>query len=101
MATESKKLREMAKRLLKDAESSERLNGDFLPRFLFSFSVCELVWKSGLSFVPWAACFFYVMISAIVFLAVCIDMLGVNAVKVHWSRVLASIILVSIFAYII
>jgi Mn2+/Fe2+ NRAMP family transporter len=67
------------------------------------FSVAEaLGWKSGLSIVPWEARLFYVMISATVFLAVFIDFLGVNTVSVlYWSQVLAGIVLVPIFIYIL
>jgi Mn2+/Fe2+ NRAMP family transporter len=42
------------------------------------------------------------MISATVFLAVSIDFFGVNTVKVlYWSQVMAGIVLVPIFAYIL
>lgn len=67
------------------------------------FSIAEAFgWKSGLAFVPWEARMFYVMISVTVFLAVSIDMFGVNTVKVlYWSQVMAGIVLVPIFAYIL
>jgi Mn2+/Fe2+ NRAMP family transporter len=67
------------------------------------FSVAEAFgWKSGLSSEPWEARLFYVMISGTVFLAVFIDFFGVNTVKVlYWSQVLAGIVLVPIFAYIL
>ncbi|HEY6273200.1 MAG TPA: divalent metal cation transporter [Terriglobales bacterium] len=67
------------------------------------FSVAEAFgWKSGLSSEPWEARLFYVMISVTVFLAVSIDFFGVNTVKVlYWSQVLAGIVLVPIFAYIL
>ena len=67
------------------------------------FSVAEAFgWKSGLSSQPWEARLFYVMISVTVFLAVCIDFFGVNTVKVlYWSQVMAGIVLVPIFAYIL
>lgn len=67
------------------------------------FSIAEAVgWKSGLAFVPWEARMFYVMISATVFLAVTIDMFGIHTVKVlYWSQVMAGIVLVPIFAYIL
>lgn len=67
------------------------------------FSIAEAFgWKSGLAFVPWEARMFYVMISVTVFLAVSIDMFGINTVKVlYWSQVLAGIVLVPIFAYIL
>jgi Mn2+/Fe2+ NRAMP family transporter len=67
------------------------------------FSVAEAFgWKSGLSSEPWEARLFYVMISGTVFLAVCIDFFGVNTVRVlYWSQVLAGVVLVPIFAYIL
>lgn len=67
------------------------------------FSIAEAAgWKSGLSFVPWEARPFYVMISVTVFLAVTIDFLGVNTVQVlYWSQVLAGIVLVPILIYIL
>ena len=67
------------------------------------FSIAEAFgWKSGLAFVPWEAPMFYVMISGTVFVAVFIDMFGINAVKVlYWSQVLAGIVLVPIFTYIL
>jgi len=59
-------------------------------------------WESSLATPPWRARFFYVMISATVFVAVTIDFLGVNTVKVlYWSQVLAGIVLVPIFLYIL
>lgn len=67
------------------------------------FSVAEAFgWKSGLSSQPWEARLFYAMISGTVFLAVFIDFFGVNTVRVlYWSQVLAGIVLVPIFAYIL
>ena len=67
------------------------------------FSVAEAFgWRSGLSVEPWEARLFYVMISVTVFLAVSIDFFGLNTVKVlYWSQVLAGIVLVPIFAYIL
>src|SRR5947209_3530589 len=67
------------------------------------FSISEaLGWKSGLAVVPWEARLFYVMISVVVFLAVFIDFFNVNTVKVlYWSQVMAGIVLVPIFAYIL
>ncbi len=59
-------------------------------------------WKSGLAVEPWNARLFYVMISVTVFLAVVIDFFGVNTVHVlYWSQVLAGIVLVPIFVYIL
>ena len=67
------------------------------------FSIAEAFgWKSGLAFVPWDARLFYVMISVTVFLAVSIDMFGINTVSVlYWSQALAGMVLVPIFAYIL
>lgn len=67
------------------------------------FSIAEAFgWKSGLAFVPWEARSFYVMISVTVFLAVFIDMFGINTVKVlYWSQILAGMVLVPIFTYIL
>lgn len=67
------------------------------------FSVAEAFgWRSGLSAPPWEARLFFVMISVTVFLAVSIDFFGVNTVKVlYWSQVMAGIVLVPIFAYIL
>ncbi len=67
------------------------------------FSVAEAFeWKSGLSSEPWEARLFYVMISVTVFLAVTIDFFHVNTVRVlYWSQVLAGMVLVPIFAYIL
>jgi Mn2+/Fe2+ NRAMP family transporter len=67
------------------------------------FSVAEAAgWKSGLSIEPWNARLFFVMISVTVFVAVVIDFFGVNTVHVlYWSQVLAGIVLVPIFAYIL
>lgn len=67
------------------------------------FSIAEAFgWKSGLAFVPWEARMFYVMISITVFLAVFIDMFGIHTVTVlYWSQVLAGMVLVPIFAYIL
>ncbi|HET7873415.1 MAG TPA: divalent metal cation transporter [Terriglobales bacterium] len=59
-------------------------------------------WESGLSIPPWRARFFYVMISGTVVIAVIIDFIGVNTVKVlYGSQVLAGIVLVPIFLYIL
>jgi Mn2+/Fe2+ NRAMP family transporter len=67
------------------------------------FSVAEAFgWKSSLESEPWEARLFYVMISGTVFLAVSIDFFGINTVKVlYWSQVLAGIVLVPIFAFIL
>lgn len=67
------------------------------------FSVAEAMgWNSGLSVEPWNARMFYVMISITVFLAVVIDFFGVHTVHVlYWSQVLAGIVLVPIFIFIL
>jgi Mn2+/Fe2+ NRAMP family transporter len=67
------------------------------------FSVAEAFgWKSSLSSQPWEARLFYVMISVTVFLGVFVDLFGVNTVKVlYFSQVMAGIVLVPIFAYIL
>jgi Mn2+/Fe2+ NRAMP family transporter len=67
------------------------------------FSVAEAVgWKAGLGVEPWNARMFYVMISGTVFVAVVIDFFHVNTVHVlYWSQVLAGIVLVPIFAFIL
>jgi Mn2+/Fe2+ NRAMP family transporter len=67
------------------------------------FSVAEAAgWRSGLSMEPWNARLFFVMISVTVFIAVVIDFFGVNTVHVlYWSQIMAGVILVPIFAYIL
>ncbi len=67
------------------------------------FSVAEaLGWRSGLAVEPWNARLFYVLISVTVFVAVATDFIGVNTVHVlYWSQVLAGIVLVPIFVYIL
>lgn len=67
------------------------------------FSVAEAVgWKSGLGMEPWNARMFYVMISVTVFVAVVIDFSHINTVHVlYWSQVLAGMVLVPIFAFIL
>lgn len=67
------------------------------------FGVAEAFgWKSGLSMEPWRARLFYVMISGTVFLAVTIDFFHVNTVQVlYGSQVVAGIVLVPIFTFIL
>jgi Mn2+/Fe2+ NRAMP family transporter len=67
------------------------------------FSVAEAFdWKSGLAAKPWEANRFYVMISVGIFIAVIVDYVGVNTVQVlYWSQVLAGVVLVPIFAFIL
>jgi Mn2+/Fe2+ NRAMP family transporter len=67
------------------------------------FAVSEAFgWESGLSMPPWRARFFYVMISATVAVALAVDFFHINTVQVlYWSQVLAGIVLVPIFIYIL
>jgi Mn2+/Fe2+ NRAMP family transporter len=67
------------------------------------FAISEAFgWESGLSIPPWRARFFYVMISATVFVALAVDFLRINTVQVlYWSQVMAGIVLVPIFIYIL
>ena len=67
------------------------------------FSVAEAMgWNSGLGIEPWNARMFFVMISVTVFLAVVIDFFGVHTVHVlYWSQVVAGMVLVPIFAFIL
>ncbi len=67
------------------------------------FSVAEAFkWRSGFSMPTWDARSFYSMISAIVVVSVIVDFFHVNTVRVlYFSQVLAGIVLVPIFAYIL
>jgi Mn2+/Fe2+ NRAMP family transporter len=67
------------------------------------FSVAEAFdWKAGLAAKPWEANRFYVMISVGIFIAVIVDYIGVNTVQVlYWSQVLAGVVLVPIFVFIL
>jgi Mn2+/Fe2+ NRAMP family transporter len=67
------------------------------------FAISEAFgWESGLSIPPWRARFFYVMISATVFVALAVDFFRINTVQIlYWSQVLAGIVLVPIFIYIL
>src|SRR4051812_28243280 len=67
------------------------------------FSVAEAFnWRSGLSMPTWDARSFYSMISGIVVVAVVVDFFHVNTVRIlYFSEVLAGIVLVPIFAYIL
>jgi Mn2+/Fe2+ NRAMP family transporter len=59
-------------------------------------------WESGLSIPPWRARFFFVMISVTVFVCAAVDFFSINTIKVlYWSQVLAGIVLVPIFIYIL
>src|SRR5207244_3407018 len=67
------------------------------------FSVAEAFnWRSSLSVATWDARSFYSMISGIVVIAVCVDFFRVNTVRVlYFSQVLAGIVLMPIFVYIL
>jgi Mn2+/Fe2+ NRAMP family transporter len=67
------------------------------------FAISEAFgWESGLSIPPWRARFFYVTISATVFVSLAVDFFHINTVQVlYWSQVLAGIVLVPIFIYIL
>src|SRR5947209_2423181 len=67
------------------------------------FSVAEAFnWRSSLSMPTWDARSFYSMISAIVVITVVVDFFHVNTVRVlYFSQVLAGIVLVPIFIYIL
>lgn len=65
------------------------------------FSVAEAFgWKSRLSRAPWEATRFYTLISAVVFIAVAVDMFGINVVTVlYWSQLFAGIMAIPILHY--
>ncbi|HEX5432902.1 MAG TPA: divalent metal cation transporter [Candidatus Angelobacter sp.] len=67
------------------------------------FSVSEAFgWESGLSMPPWRARFFFVTISITVFVATTVDFFGISTIKVlYWSQVLAGMVLVPIFVFIL
>jgi len=67
------------------------------------FSVAEAFsWRSGLAVKPWNARMFYVMISITVLFATAVDFLGIHTVTVlYWSQVLAGVVLMPIFIYIL
>ncbi len=67
------------------------------------FSVTEAFgWRSGLAVKPWDARMFYVMISITVLFATAVDFLGIHTVTVlYWSQVLAGVVLMPIFIYIL
>ena len=66
-----------------------------------SFSVAEAFgWKSRLSRAPWEATRFYTLISAVVVLAVTVDMIGINVVTVlYWSQLFAGVLTIPILHY--
>jgi Mn2+/Fe2+ NRAMP family transporter len=65
------------------------------------FSVAEAFgWKSRLSRAPWEATRFYTLISAVVVIAVAIDLFGINVVTVlYWSQLFAGILTIPILYY--
>ncbi len=65
------------------------------------FSVSEAFgWKSRLSRAPWEATRFYTLISAVVVIAVTVDLFGINVVSVlYWSQLLAGVLTVPILHY--
>jgi Mn2+/Fe2+ NRAMP family transporter len=59
-------------------------------------------WESGLSMPPWRARFFFIMISVTVFVSASVNFFNVNTIKVlYWSQVLAGMVLVPIFLFIL
>jgi len=59
-------------------------------------------WKSGLSENPWEAKRFYVLISAVVFLATAANFFHINPVRaLYWSQVLAGILTTPILVFIL
>jgi Mn2+/Fe2+ NRAMP family transporter len=59
-------------------------------------------WKSGLSENPWEAKRFYVLISAVVFLAAAANFFHINPVQaLYWSQVLAGILTIPILIFIL
>jgi Mn2+/Fe2+ NRAMP family transporter len=65
------------------------------------FSVAEAFgWKSRLSRAPWEATRFYTLISAVVVIAVTVDLFGINVVTVlYWSQLFAGIMTIPILHY--
>ena len=65
------------------------------------FSVSEAFgWKSRLSRAPWEATRFYTLISAVVVIAVTIDLFGINVVSVlYWSQLFAGVMVIPILHY--
>ncbi len=65
------------------------------------FSVAEAFgWKSRLSRAPWEATRFYTLISAVVVIAVAVDLFGINVVSVlYWSTVFAGVMTIPILHY--
>jgi Mn2+/Fe2+ NRAMP family transporter len=67
------------------------------------FSVAEaLDWKSGLNKKPWDARYFFIMISACLFIGTVIGLFKVNTVRVlYWSQVLAGFMVMPILGLLI
>lgn len=65
------------------------------------FSVSEAFgWKSRLSRAPWEATRFYTLISAVVVIAVTVDLFGINVVSVlYWSQLFAGVMVIPILHY--
>lgn len=65
------------------------------------FSVAEAFgWKSRLSRAPWEATRFYTLISAVVVIAVAVDLFGINVVTVlYWSQLFAGVLTIPILHY--
>lgn len=64
------------------------------------YSIAEAFeWKSGLSQHPWEARHFYVLISACLVIAACVNFFPINSVRVlYWSQVGAGFLIVPILA---
>ena len=59
-------------------------------------------WKYGLSENPWEARRFYLLITAAMFVATCVNFLPVNPVKaLYWSMILAGILLIPTLIFIL
>lgn len=67
------------------------------------FSISEAAdWSYGLSQPPWEAKRFFSLICAVLFLAVVVNLFGINTVRVlYWSQVLAGIFIVPILFFIL
>ncbi|HWR15376.1 MAG TPA: divalent metal cation transporter [Terriglobales bacterium] len=67
------------------------------------FSVAEAAdWRYGLSRRPWEARRFFMMICAVLFMAVVVNYLGINTVRtLYWSQVMAGIFIVPILFFIL
>ena len=67
------------------------------------FSISEAAdWHYGLNERPWDAKGFYVLICAVLLVAVVVDYIGINTVRtLYWSQVMAGIIIVPILFFIL